>query len=136
MMQINGNRLLVIGAGFIGFHLVEQPLDEGAAQVRDCDNLSRGTRTYLEKSLLDPSPEVFADSGDILHRDTLLSVMEDMGRVFHLVALWFFQCHEYLRLIFDVNVAGTMNTIKSVIARGIKRLVFFFLSFSLWRCGD
>ena len=124
-MKIKGNRFLVIGgAGFIGSHLVDQLLAEGAAQVRIYDNFSRGTRANLESALSDPRAEVFAHGGDILHRDTLLSAMADMDGVFHLAALWLLQCHEYPRSAFEVNVTGTMNVIEAVIASGIKRLVF------------
>jgi UDP-glucose 4-epimerase len=124
-MQISGNRFLVIGgAGFIGSHLVDKLLEEGAAHIRIYDNFSRGTRANLEQALRDPRAEIFADGGDILHRDTLLSAMEGMDGVFHLAALWLLQCHEYPRSAFDVNVAGTMNVIEAVIASGVKRLVF------------
>lgn len=124
-MQIKGNRFLVIGgAGFIGSHLVEHLLAEGAAQVRVYDNFSRGTRANLEEALRDPRAEVFADGGDILHRDTLLRAMAGMDGVFHLAALWLLQCQEYPRSAFEVNVLGTMNVIEAVIASGVKRLVF------------
>lgn len=124
-MEIKGNRFLVIGgAGFIGSHLVDQLLAEGAAHVRIYDNFSRGTRANLEQALRDPRAEVFADGCDVLHRDTLLRAMEDMDGVFHLAALWLLQCHEYPRSAFEVNVAGTMNVIETVIASGVKRLVF------------
>ncbi len=124
-MQIKGNRFLVIGgAGFIGSHLVEQLLAKGAAQVRVYDNFSRGTRANLAQALRDPRAEVFAEGGDILHRDTLLRAMAGMDGVFHLAALWLLQCHEYPRSAFEVNVAGTMNVIEAVIASGVKRLVF------------
>ncbi len=124
-MQIKGKRFLVIGgAGFIGSHLVDQLLAEGAAQVRVYDNFSRGTRANLEQALQDPRAEVFADGGDILHKDTLLNAMAGMDGVFHLAALWLLQCHEYPRSAFEVNVAGAMNVIEAVIATGVKRLVF------------
>ncbi|RFO98801.1 NAD-dependent dehydratase [Rhodoferax lacus] len=124
-MQIQGNRFLVIGgAGFIGSHLVDALLAAGAAHVRVYDNFSRGTRANLEQALHDPRTEVFADGGDILHRDTLHRAMAGMDGVFHLAALWLLQCHEYPRSAFEVNVAGTMNVIEAVIASGVKRLVF------------
>ncbi|OGQ50677.1 MAG: NAD-dependent dehydratase [Deltaproteobacteria bacterium RIFCSPLOWO2_02_FULL_53_8] len=124
-MQIKGKGFLVIGgAGFIGSHLVEQLLAEGASQVRVYDNFSRGTRANLEQALRNPRAEIFAEGGDILHRDTLLRAMAGMDGVFHLAALWLLQCHEYPRSAFEVNVAGTMNVIEAVIASGVKRLVF------------
>lgn len=124
-MQIKGNRFLVIGgAGFIGSHLVEQLLAEGAVHVCVYDNFSRGTRANLQQALCDKRVEIFADGGDILHRDTLFRAMEGMDGVFHLAALWLLQCYEYPRSAFDVNVAGTMNVIEAVIASGVKRLVF------------
>jgi UDP-glucose 4-epimerase len=124
-MEIKGKRFLVIGgAGFIGSHVVDQLLSEGAAKVRVYDNFSRGTSANLEQALRDSRTEVFADGGDILHRDTLLRSMEGMDGVFHLAALWLLQCFEYPRSAFDVNVAGTMNVIEAVIASGVRRLVF------------
>lgn len=124
-MQIKGNRFLVIGgAGFIGSHLVEQLLAAGAAHVCIYDNFSRGTHANLLQALSDERVEIFADGGDILHRDTLLCAMEGMDGVFHLASLWLLQCYEYPRSAFEVNVAGTMNVIEAVIASGVKRLVF------------
>lgn len=125
MIQIKGNRFLVIGgAGFIGSHVVDQLLVEGAAHVRIYDNFSRGTRANLQQAISDQRVEIFADGGDILHRDTLFRAMESMDGVFHLAALWLLQCHEYPHSAFEVNVAGTMNVIEAVISSGAKRLVF------------
>lgn len=124
-MQIKNKRFLVIGgAGFIGSHIVDQLLEEGAELVRIYDNFSRGTRANLERALQDPRTEVFPDGGDILHKDILINAMKGVDGVFHLAALWLLQCLEYPRSAFDVNIAGTMNVVEAVIASGVKRLVF------------
>lgn len=124
-MQIQGNRFLVIGgAGLIGPHLVDQLLAAGGKQLKVYDNFSRGTKANLINALDDERCEVFADGGDIQHKDMLLKAMQDMDGVFHLAALWLLQCYEYPRSAFDVNIAGTMNVIEAVIAAGVKRLVF------------
>ncbi len=124
-MHIEGKRFLVIGgAGLIGSHLAEQLLASNAELVRIYDNFSRGTRDNLRDALNDKRCEIFADGGDILHRDILAKAMEGIDGVFHLAALWLLQCNEYPRSAFDVNVAGTMNVIDAVINSDVKRLVF------------
>src|SRR4030095_5475213 len=124
-MDIAGKRFLVIGgAGFIGSHVAELLLAEGALQVRIYDNFSRGTSANLRTVLSDPRAEVFTDGGDILHRDLLVKAMEGMDGAFHLAALWLLQCYEYPRAAFEVNVEGTMNVAECAMAAGVRRLVF------------
>jgi UDP-glucose 4-epimerase len=124
-MEIRGKRFLVIGgAGFIGSHVVDQLLSEGAEHVRIYDNMSRGSLANLKGALNDPRAEVFPDGQDILHRDTLLRAMQGVDGVFHLAALWLLQCQEYPYSAFEVNVVGTMNVIDALITSGVKRLVF------------
>lgn len=124
-MKIKGGRFLVIGgAGFIGSHVVDELLSQGAALVRVYDNFSRGSRENLHKALIDPRLEIFPHGGDILHSDVLMQAMSGIDGVFHLAALWLLQCHNFPRSAFDVNVVGTMNVVEAAIATGVKRLVF------------
>ena len=100
-MNIREGKFLVIGgAGFIGSHLVDSLLAEGASLVRVYDNFSRGTREHLRDALDHPNFEIFSDGGDILHVDTLRRAMQGIDGVFHLAALWLLQCAEYPRSAF------------------------------------
>lgn len=124
-MEIAGGRFLVVGgAGLIGSHLVDQLLAEGCALVRVYDNFSRGKRSNLAAALADPRCEIFADGGDILHRDALRRAMTEVDGVFHLAALWLLHCHEYPRSAFEVNVGGSMNVIEAAMDAGVQALVF------------
>ena len=116
--------MVIGGAGFIGSHVADLLLAEGAMQVRIYDNFSRGTSANLRTVLSDPRAEVFTDGGDILHRDLLVKAMEGMDGAFHLAALWLLQCYEYPRAAFEVNVEGTMNVAECAMAAGVRRLVF------------
>jgi UDP-glucose 4-epimerase len=124
-MDIRGKKFLVIGgAGFIGSHVVDQLLAEGAGEVVIYDNFFRGRMDNIEKALLDPRCTVFSHGGDILYPDILSKAMEGMDGVFHLAALWILQCHEYPRTAFEVNVQGTFNVIEAAIKNKIKKVVY------------
>ena len=117
-MDIKGNKFLVIGgAGFIGSHVVDQLLEQGA-QVTIYDNFCRGK--YLPDAALDWG--LVRD--DILHQDVLEDAMDGMHGVFHLAALWLLHCERYRQAAFDVNVRGTFNVIEACRKLNIKRLVF------------
>ena len=54
-MKINNSKVLVIGgAGFIGSHVVSELLKTDIDQVVVYDNLTRGKKSNIEKSLEDP----------------------------------------------------------------------------------
>lgn len=124
-MDLKGKRFLVVGgAGFIGSHVVDDLLRHDVREVLVYDNFCRGTRENLRAALRDPRCRVFADGGDVLHRDILDRAMRGVDGVFHLAAVWLLQCHEYPRTAFDVNVAGTFNVIDAAIQQGVQRVVY------------
>lgn len=124
-MELKDKKLLVIGgAGFIGSHLVDQLLDEGVAEVRVYDNLTRGSEENLTKALQDPRVNIFDLGGELLHRDVLDAAMKDIDGVFHLAALWLLHCYDFPRSAFEVNIGGTFNVLEAMLNNGVKKLVY------------
>jgi UDP-glucose 4-epimerase len=124
-MDIKGTKILVIGgAGLIGSHVVEELLKEEVKNVIIYDNFCRGTHENLEQALKDPRCRIFEVGGDILQTDILDAAMRDVDGVIHLAALWLFQCYEYPRAAFDVNIRGTFNVLDACVANKIKRIVY------------
>jgi len=88
------NKMILVtgGASFIGSHLVDSLLNEGA-EVRVADDLSSGLLKNLEYSLKEVSPRHYRWRdlniyvGDLKDKRFVKSVMDDVDTVFHLAAL-------------------------------------------------
>jgi UDP-glucose 4-epimerase len=79
-----GRRVLVTGgASFIGSHLVDSLLEQGA-EVRVADNLSSGSRANIQAHL--DSERVDFREGDLLDQGFASAAVEGMQTVFHLAA--------------------------------------------------
>ncbi|HUZ59157.1 MAG TPA: NAD-dependent epimerase/dehydratase family protein [Hanamia sp.] len=124
-MEINNSKCLVIGgAGFIGSYVVSELLKQNVEQVVVYDNLARGKKEYLEKSLKDPRCTFFPVGGDIREIDILNDAMKGKDYVFCLAAMWLLHCKDYPRTAFDVNIAGTFNVLEACVKNNIKKLVW------------
>ncbi|MHA2244546.1 MAG: NAD-dependent epimerase/dehydratase family protein [Candidatus Hodarchaeales archaeon] len=125
MNTLEDKRILVIGgAGFIGSHVVDCLTEENPSEVIIFDNLTRGSISNVENALKDDRVRMFEAGGDIRQIDILNDATKKIDVVFHLAALWLFQCYNYPRSAFEVNVAGTYNVIESCIKNKVKKLVF------------
>jgi UDP-glucose 4-epimerase len=122
-MDLTGARILVIGgAGFVGSHIVDQLTLEPVGEIVVLDNLIRGTRTNLENAMEDD--RVTLVEGDVLDLGLLAELMEGTDYVFHLAALWLFECVHEPRAAIEVNAVGTFNVIEAAHKAGVKKVVY------------
>jgi UDP-glucose 4-epimerase len=123
MGKLDSARVVVIGgAGFVGSLIVDQLLATDVAQVTVLDNFARGTPRNLEAAADDPRLEVV--EGSIEDTALLARLLEGADYVFHLAALWLYECVHEPRSAIDVNVVGTWNVIEAAQRAGVKKLVY------------
>jgi UDP-glucose 4-epimerase len=123
MPELQDSRILVIGgAGFAGSHIVDQLLEQPVREVIVLDNMVRGTPANLGAASEDDRVEII--EGSILDRDLLGELMKGTDYVFHLAALWLYECVHEPRSAVEVNVVGTFNVIEAAQQAGVKKVVF------------
>jgi UDP-glucose 4-epimerase len=121
--SLEGARVLVIGgAGFIGSHIVEQLLLEPVREIVVLDNFVRGKRENLAAALEDP--RVVLVEGSIADRELLSHLMDGTDYVFHLAALWLYECVHKPRWAVEINIVGTWNVVEAAVAAGVKKVVY------------
>lgn len=108
--------LVTGGAGFIGSHLVEALLAEGA-DVRVLDDLSTGKRENL--------PDVPLVEGDLRDDRAVREAVRDRTVIFHLAARTSVprSVKEPLSCT-DINVNGTVRLLEEAVRAGVGRVVF------------
>lgn len=122
-MDLTGARILVIGgAGFVGSHIVDQLIFEPVGEIVVLDNFIRGTHANLESALGDD--RVTLVEGTVLDLDLLAELMTGTDYVFHLAALWLFECVHEPRAAIEVNAVGTFNVIEAAQKGGVKKVVY------------
>ncbi|HYB96495.1 MAG TPA: SDR family NAD(P)-dependent oxidoreductase [Vicinamibacterales bacterium] len=122
-MSWRGRRVMVTGAGgFIGSHLTERLLADGATVTAMVHYNALGTRGWLEGVEESSSCRIVA--GDITDRDSVRAAMADAEVVFHLAALiaipYSYRAPaSYVRS----NVEGTLNVLLAARELGVQRIV-------------
>lgn len=123
MPNIDNSKILVIGgAGFVGSHIVDQLLQESVREVVVLDNFVRGTRHNLQQAVQDKRVRVV--DGSVTDLDLLRNLIAEADYVFHLAALWLYECVHQPRSALEVNVVGTYNVVEAAQQAGIKKVVY------------
>ncbi|MEU0512434.1 MULTISPECIES: SDR family NAD(P)-dependent oxidoreductase [unclassified Amycolatopsis] len=116
MGSFSGRNVLVTGAdGFIGSHLVDRLLREGAEVRAFCAYNPNGSFGWLDELADDQLARVDVRLGDIRDRRFVANAVRDTEIVFHLAALiaipYSFDAPEsYV----ETNIRGTLNVLESV----------------------
>jgi len=114
--------LVTGGAGFIGSHLVDRLVKEGY-RVKVIDDLSTGQLANIAGHVEAGRVEFL--KGDIRDSALIKKAVKDVDLVAHLAALTsvpFSMANP--DLVYDVNVAGSLNLIFNAIEAGVGRFVF------------
>jgi UDP-glucose 4-epimerase len=120
-----GRRVLVTGAdGFIGSHLVERLVREGAEVRAFCLYNSRGSWGWLDEAAPAVRDAIDVQLGDIRDGGLVEAATADVEVVFHLAALIAIP-YSYAapRSFVETNVVGTLNVLEAARRAGVRRVV-------------
>ena len=115
--------LITGGAGFIGSHIAEYLLKNGAGKVRVLDNLVNGFQSNL--NILRQYNQFEFIEGDIRNIDICQKACEGMDYVSHQAALGSVPRSIKEPVYFtEVNIGGFANMLKAAIDKNIKQFVY------------
>jgi UDP-N-acetylglucosamine 4-epimerase len=122
--SLNDKTFLVTGgAGFIGSHIAEYLLKNGAAKVRVLDNMVNGFETNLQ--ILKQYPAFEFMQGDIRNFEDCNTACKGIDYLSHQAALGSVPRSIKEPLYFnEVNIGGFVNMLKAAVDNGIKQTVY------------
>ncbi len=124
-MSYRGKRVLVTGAdGFIGSHLTERLVGEGARVRAFCLYNSQGSLGWLDQASEETRAALDIALGDIRDARFVESACKDIEVVFHLAALIAIPySYQAPQSFVDTNIGGTLHVLDAVRSCGVARLV-------------
>jgi UDP-glucose 4-epimerase len=114
--------LVTGGAGFIGSHICDLLIGQGAKEIRVFDNFSRGTMNNLVESRRD-STKVTVIDGDIRDPQVVDAACESVNVIFHQAAIRITQCVAEPRLATEVLIGGMLNLLESAVRHDVRKIV-------------
>jgi NAD dependent epimerase/dehydratase len=125
MSSLTGRPVLVTGAGgFIGGHLVEMLVSQGASVTALVRYNSRNERGTLDWIGAEVASEVEVVAGELRDIESVTRAVKDAEIVLHLGAQIAIP-YSYVnpRDFFEVNVLGSLNVAQACLAAGVERVV-------------
>lgn len=125
MKELSGSRVLVTGAdGFIGSHLTERLLDEGADVTAFCIYNSNGSFGWLDELPPDRLAQLDLRLGDIRDQRCVSQAVDGVDIVFHLAALISIPySYQAPGSFVETNVTGTLNVLEAIRDRPQARMI-------------
>jgi UDP-glucose 4-epimerase len=121
-MEIKNTRVLVTGgAGFIGSHIADRLVQEGAGEIIIFDNFSRGARDNL--AWASANGHVTVVEGDIIDAQMVMKAMQGVDFVIHEAAIRITQCAQEPRLAIEVLIDGTFNVMEAAVKANVKKVI-------------
>ncbi|MDD5024997.1 MAG: SDR family NAD(P)-dependent oxidoreductase [Methanoregula sp.] len=124
-MKWQNKQVLVTGAGgFIGSHLVDALLNEGADVTAFVHYNARNDWGMLEGRYNDTTPNLSVIAGDVTDTLFVKKAVSEKEYVFHLAALIGIP-YSYVapESYINTNVKGTLNVMQACLDAGVKRVV-------------
>ena len=124
-MKWQGKRVLVTGAGgFIGSHLVDKLLQEGADVTAFVHYNARNDWGMLEGHYSSETPNLAVISGDVTDALFVRKAVAEKEYIFHLAALIGIP-YSYIapESYVNTNIKGTLNVMQSCLDHGVTRVV-------------
>jgi UDP-glucose 4-epimerase len=119
-VSLSGARAMVTGgAGFIGSHLVDRLLEDGA-EVLVVDDFSTGE----EKNLPRQANRLHVERADVRDEQQMLRLTKGVDYVFHLATRSVRLSLNRPSLVHEVNATGTLNVLKAAAAAKVRRFVY------------
>jgi len=123
MPQQVGKIVVTGAAGFIGSHLVDRLLADGAVRVVGLDNFSRGRLENVAQLGNEPRLELI--QGDVRNRSAVTAAVAGASVVYHLAAQSTVMGGvREIGYTFETNVCGTFNVLRAAAEHGVPRVVF------------
>lgn len=124
-MNLKGKKILVTGAdGFIGSHLVERLVADGASVRAMCLYNSQGSWGWLDETPPSVRDAIDVRLGDVRDAEWVSSACTGVDVVLHLAALIAIPySYSAPRSFVETNIVGTLNVLEGARRAGVGRVV-------------